>query len=113
MGVLCVDTGTGGITARALKGAEIFTVTNSGTGSVTLLGKANSLTLVNEGSGDLKAFEFEVLEADLTLIGSGNAELHCTESMKVLIEGSGNVYYRGNPTMEASIEGSGKVVDAN
>jgi len=107
------NSGTGSITASSLSGSETFALYNSGTGNVTISGSANSLDLVNEGSGDIRAFGFEVSQADLTLIGSGNAEVYCTNALTVLIEGSGSVYYKGNPTIETSIEGSGKVLDAN
>ena len=105
--------GTGSVTASNLSGAEVYNVFNSGTGQITLSGSANSLTLKNEGTGDFKGFDFPVLDADVTLIGTGNCEVHCTETLNVRIEGSGDVYYKGDPTLQVEIEGSGKVIDAN
>jgi hypothetical protein len=107
------NSGTGDVTARNLAGASNFTLYNSGTANVTLEGNATSLTLENEGSGDVSAFNFLVEKADISLLGSGNCEVHCTDSMKVFIEGSGDLYYWGNPSIEAVIEGSGKVINSN
>ena len=105
--------GTGDVSASNILGNEDFTLYNSGTGTITLEGSANSLDVYNEGSGDIKAFEFPVDVAEVQLIGSGNCEVHCTDSMNVFIDGSGNVYYKGQPGIQVSIEGSGKVIDSN
>ena len=105
--------GTGDISARDFNGNENFNLYNSGTGNIELTGSATSLTLENEGTGTISAFGFPVRQADLTLIGSGDCEVHCTESMNVFIDGSGNVYYKGNPSIQISVEGSGEVINSN
>jgi len=107
------NSGTGEVVARNISGAANFNLYNSGTANVTLEGNAASVTLENDGTGDISAFNFAVEEADLTLIGSGNCEVHCTDAMVVYIEGSGNVYYKGNPSIEVTVEGSGEVINSN
>ena len=107
------NTGTGNAVVRSITGEDNFTLFNSGTGNIELGGDAVSLMLENEGSGDIKAFNLVVQEADITLIGSGNCELTCTDAMNVYIEGSGNVYYKGNPSIQVQVEGSGEVIDSN
>jgi hypothetical protein len=107
------NSGTGAVSARNISEVANFNLYNSGTANVTLDGKAASVTLENDGTGDVSAFNFAVQEADLMLIGSGNCEVHCTESMTVFIEGSGNAYYKGNPSIQVMIEGSGEVIDSN
>lgn len=107
------NTGTGNAVVRNISGEDNFTLFNSGTGTIELGGDAVFLTLENEGSGNIAAFNLVVKEADITLIGSGNCELTCTDAMDVYIEGSGNVYYKGNPGIQVRIEGSGQVIDSN
>ena len=51
--------------------------------------------------------------ADITISGSGSAEVNVSEQLDIKISGSGDVYYRGNPSINIDISGSGDVKDAN
>lgn len=90
-----------------------FDLINSGSGTITLEGSAGSVDIFNEGSGNIKAFDFKVAQCSATMIGSGDLEIECTDSLKASIEGSGNIYYLGTPVIEAKIEGSGQIINAN
>lgn len=107
------NSGTGKISANDLEDEVNFAIYNSGTGDIILNGSAENLMLENEGTGTIYAFEFPVENAVLTIIGSGNCEVYCSESLDVYIEGSGNVLYKGNPTIEVEIKGSGEVINTN
>ena len=107
------NSGAGDMVITGVDEEGSFTIGNFGSGNISVEGSAADLTIRNEGSGDILAFDFHVENCSLNLEGSGSAEVHCTESLDVTIEGSGNVYYKGNPTVNTRISGSGSVVDAN
>jgi hypothetical protein len=90
-----------------------FNVYNSGTGDISITGRAESLTVKNEGDGKFKGFQFIVSNCNVEIVGSGDCEVHATSTLNVDIEGSGDVYYKGAPTIEANISGLGKVINAN
>ena len=57
---------------------------------------------------------YEKLEkADVTISGSGDAEVTVSDDLDVKITGSGDVYYKGNPDLDVNITGSGEVINAN
>ncbi len=90
-----------------------FNVYNSGTGNISVTGRAESLTVKNEGDGTFKGFQFIVSNCNVEIVGSGDCEVYSTTTLNVDIEGSGDVYYKGAPAIEANISGSGKVINAN
>lgn len=85
----------------------------SGSGDMKLQGTLDDLNYTVSGSGNLHAFDLESQTADITISGSGSAEVTVLDRMDVRISGSGDVYYRGNPTIDSRISGSGKVIDDN
>ncbi len=87
--------------------------TISGSGTMALEGTGDELDLLISGSGRLKAFGLTMREADITISGSGSAEVRANSLLNVRITGSGDVLYRGNPSLSVNITGSGRVIDAN
>ncbi len=85
----------------------------SGSGDIRLEGVANDLRYRVSGSGDLHAFGLITQTADITISGSGDAEVFVEEFLDVRISGSGDVYYKGDPRIESKTSGSGRVHDAN
>ena len=85
----------------------------SGSGEVFLSGSADELKFRISGSGDLRSFNLQCRTADLTISGSGDAEVRVSDQLDVRISGSGDVFYKGNPTLNVQISGSGQVVNAN
>ena len=85
----------------------------SGSGKLILEGSGDDFDFDISGSGKLKAFPLEVKKTDITIRGSGDAEIYSEEELKVKISGSGDVYYKGFPTIEVDISGSGDVINAN
>lgn len=82
----------------------------AGSGNITLTGSTSSIQAKIAGSGDADLEALTCSSAEVTIAGSGNVKVHCTERLEAKIAGSGNIYYKGNPkefkTREA---GSGKV----
>lgn len=82
----------------------------SGSGSITLNGSAHLLKLSISGSGKLLASDLQVSSCNITISGSGRAEVNCSTEMHSTISGSGNVYYKGEPqSVKATVSGSGNV----
>ena len=72
-------------------------------------GTADDLDVIIRGSGDVKAFDLEVIRANVNVGGSGDVELNVTEFLEVTINGSGDVFFEGNPQVDVTINGSGDV----
>ncbi|MCC6463406.1 MAG: DUF2807 domain-containing protein [Saprospiraceae bacterium] len=81
----------------------------TGSGDISLSGKADDLDCTITGSGSFDALQCPVLNATVHISGSGDARLNVTESLNVTISGSGDVEYKGSPDVTTSISGSGKV----
>ena len=83
----------------------------SGSGDIAMIGSANKLFGSSAGSGNILARDFLAEEVDMSIAGSGNAEVSVSEVLRVRIAGSGSVFYYGNPaSIDESISGSGNVI---
>ena len=107
------NSGVGNIYAYDINESGNFKIFNSGSANILLEGRAQSVDVKNEGSGNFLGFDFEVNDGVVENVGSGDIEVHCNEELDVKIKGSGNVYYKGNPTLNVSISGSGNVIQSN
>ena len=107
------NSGAGNMTVTDVDEDGAFSVGNFGSGNISIEGSASSLNIVDEGSGNIGAFDFLVADGTVNIEGSGVAEVNCSDNLDVVIQGSGIVYYKGNPSVNSSISGSGRVVDAN
>ena len=61
------------------------------------------------GSGDVKATELDAAEVNVTISGSGDAQVHAEQSIVVSIAGSGDVSYSGSPAVSQAVAGWGSV----
>ena len=81
-----------------------------GSGDYVLHGKVTNLKSTIMGSGSIHAYELETANANITIDGSGDAEVQCKESLSAEINGSGDVFYKGDPgKVHTSMNGSGSV----
>lgn len=82
----------------------------SGAGNITLKGYASSNQITGSGSGTLNAFGCELENAKVKLAGSGSAEIHVANSLEALVLGSGSVKHKGNTkTVSKKVYGSGSI----
>ncbi|MEQ9298811.1 MAG: head GIN domain-containing protein [Cyclobacteriaceae bacterium] len=82
-----------------------------GSGNITMIGSADQLFGTVAGSGNILGRDLPVKDVDITIAGSGDAEVMVSESLKVRIAGSGSVYYYGDPdSINQNISGSGSVI---
>lgn len=89
-----------------------FVAAISGSANIAMeKGSADHFTLHSFGSGSFKSFGFTATTADITISGSGNAEMGIAQQLKAKIRDSGNIYYKGDPAVvEIDISGSGKII---
>ncbi|WP_256013093.1 head GIN domain-containing protein [Desertivirga xinjiangensis] len=94
---------------------ENFDVRISGSGDIVVEDEfvARKVNVTVSGSGDADLSKVYSSSADVKISGSGDVWVNPTESLKVKISGSGNVYYFGNPVIDSNISGSGGVVKKN
>jgi hypothetical protein len=85
----------------------------SGSGDYYLEGFADNVDIGISGSGWVRAFNLNSDFSDITISGSGAAEVTVDNDLDISISGSGDVFYKGHPNISSSITGSGKVIDAN
>lgn len=103
--------GSGNISTTVKAGQ--FHVAISGSGSVELNGSADRSKISIAGSGDMNGKRFKTGDANVTIAGSGNANLGADKSISANIVGSGNVNYTGNATVSSRTIGSGRVSKTN
>jgi hypothetical protein len=82
----------------------------SGSGRARLSGRVVEQSAQISGSGSILGYNLSTDRSDLTLSGSGTAQVNVSKELSVDISGSGMVYYIGSPgTIKESITGSGKL----
>lgn len=82
----------------------------AGSGNLTLKGNTNSLVAKIAGSGDFHGFELQSNDTEVSISGSGDAEVVSNKSIIGRVAGSGDIAYRGNPEKEDNkVSGSGDI----
>lgn len=81
----------------------------SGSGNLHISGETKDLEIYISGSGNYDGGELKAENANVSIAGSGDAELFADNKLKASVAGSGNVKYKGNPTVDSHIAGSGSV----
>ncbi len=82
----------------------------NGSGAIEADGRTQTLKLDQAGSGGVDLTSLKAQDADISLSGSGNAEVHATGKTQIGISGSGTVALTTKPaTLTTSISGSGTV----
>jgi hypothetical protein len=82
----------------------------TGTGSIVLTGTTDDLALSIPGAGTIDASGLQADRVTVEILGSGDALVDVTQSLRVKITGSGSVVYSGNPSsIEQSVTGSGTI----
>jgi len=82
----------------------------SGTGSLKLVGKAESAKFSVSGTGNIEAYGFNVKEADVRVSGVGRVDVYASESLNATASGVGSINYKGNPaSVETNKSGVGSI----
>ena len=85
----------------------------SGSGDIELSGDTRDFSASIRGSGDIDAFDLRSENTDISISGSGNANVFASMKLNVEVRGSGNVRYKGGASVTSDIRGSGDVRKAN
>lgn len=82
----------------------------SGSGDIVLTGSSDNFTSKTSGSGDVDAVNLITKKANLTISGSGDMKVNCSESLFARVSGSGDIHYKGDPqTKDTKVNGSGEI----
>lgn len=93
--------------------ATDFELNLSGSGNVNLKGTVANFSTKLSGSGDIDAVNLKSKTVDVTVSGSGNTKVTCTEKLTARVSGSGNIKYAGNPEKrDVKVSGSGNITKA-
>lgn len=90
--------------------AQSVTTKVSGSGDITMTGKANRIESSISGSGKTNTMDMQADTVTCSVSGSGNFSVYAEKLLTVRVSGSGNVQYKGNAQVDQAISGSGKVV---
>lgn len=81
-----------------------------GSGDVVADGRASTVSLVLQGSGDIDTRRLQARKATIKLHGSGDVRVFASEEAKVRLHGSGDVTVKGRPMVrDSKVAGSGEV----
>lgn len=90
--------------------ATDFEINLSGSGDVVLSGNSDNFTSKMSGSGDIDATNLITKKANLTISGSGDMIVNCSDSLYARVSGSGDIAYKGNPqSKDTKVIGSGEI----
>jgi hypothetical protein len=81
----------------------------SGACDLTADGAVDDLEIDVSGAAEIDAADFVAKRVKISISGSGNADLHASESLDVTVSGAGTVNCAGNPKVTKQISGIGKV----
>ena len=82
----------------------------SGSGDLGGIGTVDQLNVTIAGSGGVLLHRLRAKQARVTINGSGDAEVHATESLNATVNGSGDVKYSGTPEhVNPQVNGSGSI----
>lgn len=81
----------------------------AGSGDLTLKGSTNELEAKVAGSGDFHGFGLQANNTEVSVAGSGDAEVVSNKTLKARVAGSGDIVYKGNPEKDAKVSGSGSI----
>jgi hypothetical protein len=106
-----LDLAQSGSGSLDIGGIDVGTITAvmTGSGDMSLAGKARTASATLTGSGDLKASGLLVDDAQTKLVGSGDLSLGARHVVKVLLAGSGDVTIAGPAACAVTRSGSGDV----
>jgi len=89
---------------------EKLELVQSGSSNIRLTGKATKAEFNCSGSGNLQSPDLMIDYCEVSISGSGNADLTVEKELSGSLSGSGNIRYKGNAEItEKSISGIGKI----
>jgi hypothetical protein len=100
--------GSGDVAVTGLA-VDALTVTSGGSGTITTAGSAGRQSVRLEGSGSYDGTALTTRDAEVTVAGSGRADVQVTGTLRAVVAGSGTVTHSGGATVDSRVDGSGSV----
>ncbi|MEM8565646.1 MAG: head GIN domain-containing protein [Bacteroidota bacterium] len=105
---------SGSGTIDAILAVSLVNASIAGSGLIDFTGSTEKAEVSILGSGDYMAFGLETGDTNITISGSGKANIYVSDELSGAISGSGSINYKGTPSnIDVNITGSGRVVDSN
>ncbi|MEL6535330.1 MAG: head GIN domain-containing protein [Bacteroidota bacterium] len=105
---ISVDGSSAGSIDMEVKADEIEVDMSSAAG-ITLSGTANDLEVDGSSAGELRAFDLEAKDGDISLGSGSTAKVSVSDNMRVRVSSGGSVRYKGSPRMDMSTSSGGTV----
>ena len=103
------SSGSSDVTLAEINQNEIA-VSTSGSGDITVTGKANRAKLRVSGSASIRGVSLESKHLDAKISGSGSVKATARSSAVLQVSGSGSIQVWGNPiTVQSKRSGSGSI----
>jgi hypothetical protein len=88
-----------------------FGASLAGSSKLAAAGRAQQVNLDTAGSAKIQLAKLEAQNANISISGSGSADLHVADSLAGKINGSGQIHLLGSPTeMNVKTNGSGRII---
>jgi hypothetical protein len=81
----------------------------TGVGAVRLSGTAGNLAVTIHGAGRLDGTDLVARNAEVSVLGAGEARVHVTGRLVAKIVGAGAIHYAGKPILEPTVTGVGSL----
>lgn len=105
--------GSGVVVVEGLR-TERFVVDVSGSGVLSVTGKADRLTATLDGSGDVQLQDLVAHDATVLVAGSGRLLVQATGALDARVSGVGAIIYTGSPTsITQRITGTGSITSGS
>lgn len=89
--------------------ADVMTITQVGSGSVVLAGRAKSVRAAVQGSGDLDASALQTRDVVVNAGTDGYTAVAASNTARVNSDGAGDVEIIGDPACTVEVRGTGRV----
>ncbi len=101
--------GSGNIAVSGYSG-DSLTLSLPGSGNIIADGSANNVQITLGGSGNIYADKVTAKTATVVLNGSGNVRVFASDTLNASISGTGNIQYAGHPAnVTKNVSGSGTI----
>lgn len=85
----------------------------AGVGDISITGNINEMEYDNSGTIVVRNFELESQNTSLSVSGTGDFEITCTETLDITVSGSAEIKYKGNPSITQNVSGALTLTDSN
>lgn len=101
--------GAGSVTIAGIGGGD-FSITNSGTASITVTGRAANEDISLNGTGKIDVTGVDAHDVTVDNNGVGSVRVRASGELTMSVNGVGEIRYAGNPTaVHSSVNGIGRI----